>query len=137
MTCSPPLSLFLLCTLVTVAALLSHLPFLRRLNRDMWRFVLESMGKKQHLELNVRVLDGWTAWLGFTWGLSLLPVCCGLAADAFLPDEEVTFASTPLMAFLSLFLILLCSILCTLWALLRRVILRHQSASLSGLPPVP
>ncbi len=134
------LLLAFVCTLLTVLLMMSHLPVLRRINRDMWRFVLESMGKKKRFELAVRELDAWTAWLGFSWGLSLLPVSIGLVADV-IGGGGGGFLDTgyaPLLSMVSLLLLIVSSFICTLCSGIRWLCLRgRDEPPSSSLPPLP
>ncbi len=146
-TCSTPfddvftlIMLLMACSLISLLLIsMSLLPFTRRINRDMWVFVLERLGKKQRLALAARVLDAWTAWLSFLWGVCLLPVCFGLYWDAFVDIDapfKVPFA--PLMAYLTVFLMVLTFIANTLCAFIRWLYLRGQSPQKEGtLPPLP
>ncbi len=120
---------FILCALLaSTLAGLSLLPFIRRINVEFWTFALEYVGKKQGVQQTAAVLDTWSSWLGFLWGLSLLPLCLGLYADVFGGGDGgiLGMGYTPIFCGFTIILMAFSCILSVFIAFIRWLLLRRR-----------
>ncbi len=68
--------------LALVLVLQCFIPALRRLYERVLAFVLPRLGLRQRVQEYAALLGAYGAWLGFSGGLCLLPICLAFYADA-------------------------------------------------------
>ncbi len=69
------------CLLALVLVVQCFIPPLRRLYVAAFRFALQLVGI-HHAQEYAGLLGAWVAWLGFSFGFCLIPICMAFYADA-------------------------------------------------------
>ncbi len=124
---------FLICLVTAILLLVQcFIPCVRRFYRATSATCLVWLRVRPELISPLAsVLDAYTAWLHFVWGLCLYPLCKALYMDAYASADGGIFGwgFTPLGLGLSCGLMLLAFLIGSAWALIRCVQLRHRAVS--------